>query len=97
MQQDDKLMRALLVELGKREAALQEGDTIIVQPGIDADGGMHVEFPLRVPGYDHLQIDAHLRLLVRSGLVESNVPDFPGIGIHFTRITPKGRRYMLTA
>ena len=94
MQQDNKLMRALLVELGKREATLQEGDTIVVQPGIDANGGMHVEFPLRVQGYDHLQIDAHLRFLVRSGLIESNVRDFPLIGIYFSRITKAGRRYM---
>ena len=94
MQLDDKLTRALLVKLAEIETTLQDGDRVLIQPRIDADGGMHVANPISILGYDHEQIDAHLRSLISRGLIETNVSRMPMIGIFFSRITPKGRRQM---
>lgn len=95
MNSDNNLMRALLVELTKREVAHQNGDSELVQPAID---GMHVENPVVVPGYDHEQIDAHLRRLCELGLVDTGgVKGGPLIGIYFSHVTPTGRAWLARA
>jgi hypothetical protein len=81
MTRDNTLMRKLLVKLGEKQTTLQEGDSVLIQPHIE---GMHVEYPLDVPGYDHDQIDFHLRLLCQLGLVDTGgVRDGPLIDIFF--------------
>jgi hypothetical protein len=92
---DHVLMRKLLVKLTEKQATLQEGDRVLVQPRVE---GMHVEYPLDVPGYDHDQIDFHLRLLCQLGLVDSGgVRGGPLIGIFFSRVTPAGQEWLRTA
>jgi hypothetical protein len=83
----------LLAELAKREADLQEGDSVLVQPSID---GMHVENPITSPGFDHDQIDAALRWLARQGYIDTgSLPiDAVLIGIFFSGISSAGRRMM---
>ncbi len=89
MEQDDTLARELLIKLSEIEASLQEGDSRLVQPRIE---GLHVENPLAVPGYGHEEIDFHLRLLLRRGLIHTYVKDGPLIGIYFSGLTDAGRR-----
>ena len=92
MKPDQKLNRILLTKLAEREALPQEGDSTLVQPHID---GMHVDNPIVVPGYDHEQIDAHLRWLKDHHYIDAaGVIDGPLIGIFFSRITPAGRQAM---
>jgi hypothetical protein len=85
-------MRKLLVKLAEKQATLQEGGSVLVQPRIE---GMHVEHPLDIPGYDHDQIDFHLRLLCQLGLVGTGgVGDEALIGIYFSRVTPAGQAWL---
>jgi hypothetical protein len=92
MKLDQKLNRILLTKLAEREALLQEGDSTLVQPYID---GLHVDNPVVVPGYDHEQIDAHLRWLKDHHYIDAGgAIDEPSIGIFFSRITPAGRQAM---
>ena len=62
-----------------------------IQPRIE---GMHVDYPLDVPGYDHEQIDFHLRLLCELGFVDTGGVEALLIGIHFSRVTPAGRAWL---
>src|SRR6185437_3991388 len=79
VQQDDRLLCELLRRLSQVEASLQEGDSRLIQPQID---GAKVEDPIVVPGYDNDQIDFHLRLLLKRGLIDSGgVRNGPLIGI----------------
>jgi len=93
---NQQLIRPLLAELVRREAALQEGDSVLVQPFIE---GMKVDNPISIPGFDHDQIDASLRWLARRGYIGTGgVPiDEANIGIYFSGITPAGRRMMTPA
>lgn len=91
MDQDDGLLRALLVKLAEIETSLQEGDSRLVQPHIE---GTHVDNPLIVPGYDHDQIDFHLQLLLQRGLIQTYVKNGPLIGIYFSGLTDAGRRVL---
>ena len=83
-------MRTLLAKLAEKQATLQEGDSVLIQPRIE---GMHVEYPLDVPGYDHDQIDFHLRLLCQLGFVDTGGVEPPLIGIYFSRVTPAGQAW----
>ena len=95
MTRDNALMRKLLVKLVEKQATLQEGDRVLIQPRIE---GMHVEYPLDVPGYDHDQIDFHLRLLCQLGLVDTGgVRDGLLIGIFFSHVTPAGQAWLRTS
>jgi hypothetical protein len=93
---NQKLIQPLLAELAKKEAYLQGGDSILVQPAID---GMHVENPVAIPGFDHDQINDELRSLARGGYIGTGgYPiDSALIGVFFSGITPAGRRLMLQA
>jgi hypothetical protein len=89
MDTDSKLVGLLLDILLEREGGLVEGDSVLVQPDIE---GQHVPNGVAIKGYDHEQIDRHLRLLNTLGFVTSKVRyDSPGIGIYFSRLTPRGR------
>lgn len=95
MTRDNTLMRKLLVKLTEKQATLQEGDSVLIQPRIE---GMHAEYPLDVPGYDHEQVDFHLRLLCQLGLVDTGgVRDGPLIGIFFSQVTPAGQAWLRTS
>ena len=92
MTRDNNLMRKLLARLAEKQAALQQGDSVLVQPHIE---GQHVPDPLVVPGYDYEQIDYHLRLLCQLGLVDAgSVRGEPLIGIFFSRVTPAGQAWL---
>jgi hypothetical protein len=93
MRRDDELLLALLSKLAGRERALASGASVLVQPQIE---GLYVENPLSVPGYDHEQIDFHLRLLCQLRLIDTGGPaaDVAAIGIYFSRITESGRSFM---
>lgn len=95
MTQDNTLLRQLLVKLAEIQVTLQEGDSVLIQPRIE---GMPVEYPLDVPGYDHEQVDFHLRLLCQLGLVDTGpVRDGPLIGIFFSHVTPAGQAWLRAA
>jgi len=91
MKMDDKLTRELLKKLAELEKSLQQDDIILIQPAIE---GMRIERPLSVPGYDHEQIDSHLRELVARRLVDNGGIQHPLIGIHFRSLTVAGRRLL---
>jgi len=55
---------------------------------------MHVDNPIIVPGYDHDQIDSHLRLLLERGLVYNGVNGGPMIGIFFSGLTSAGNAWL---
>jgi len=91
MTKDNNLMTALLLILMERELILTEGDIMLVQPHVE---GMTVENPVVVPGYDHEQIDYHLRRLCQAGFVDNGGVASPLIGIFFSRITPAGHSWL---
>ena len=92
MTRDENLMRKLLVKLAEIQTTLQQGDSVLIQPHIE---GMHVENAIAVPGYDHEQIDFHLRLLCREGLVDTGgVRNGPAIGIFFSGVTRAGQAWL---
>jgi hypothetical protein len=94
MRRDDNLLLALLSKLAERERTLESGASVLVQPQVE---GLYIENPLSVPGYDHEQLDFHLRLLCQLRLVDTGgpAPDAAAIGIYFSRITESGRSFML--
>jgi hypothetical protein len=85
------LTRQLLVKLSNVEALLPVGDVVLVQPHIDE---MRTTTAISVPGYDWQQINLHLRWMCQCGLISSGTSshDAPEIGIHFSHLTPTGRR-----
>jgi hypothetical protein len=86
------LTRKLLVELREWQKPLSVGASILVQPKFSG-----VVNPITVPGYDDPeQIEYHLKLLVKNGLIESHVETGePQIGIYFSNLTEAGRHRAL--
>jgi hypothetical protein len=93
--QDNRLIRELLIILSNIEASLQPGDSVLVQPEIE---GERVENAISVPGYNWSQIDSQLRSMCQRGLISSGSAqyDAPGIGIFFSCLTASGRRVLAT-
>lgn len=90
MEHDDKLISELLRELSERQKSLQPGDSVLVQPHIP---GFNVDNPIILAGYDHEQIDYHLKLLLRRRFVCTHVIEGEAMyGIYFTSLTDAGRR-----
>lgn len=94
-EQENRLIQELLIILSYREASLQPGDSVLVQPAIE---GEHVENAISVPGYNWSQIDSQLRSMCQRGLISSGNTryDAPGIGIFFSCLTASGRRVLAT-
>ena len=94
-EQDNRLIRELLIILSNREASLQPGDSVLVQPEIE---GERVENAISVPGYNWSQIDSQLRSMCQHGLISSGGAryDAPGIGVFFSCLTASGRRVLAT-
>jgi hypothetical protein len=89
---DIPLRVALLRRLRELERTFQSGHVVVVQPYID---GMVMTNPVAPPGDDPHVVEAHLRKLLVDGLVENGGLYHPGIGIHFARLTRRGRRWLL--
>ncbi len=92
-EQEDRLLRELLMRLYNLESSLQPGDSVLVQPHID---GQRTTNPISVPRYDWNQIESQLRAMCRGGLISSGtVPyDAAAIGIYFANLTPAGRKIL---
>jgi len=92
MQEDGRLIRALLTKLLEIESSIAQGGSVLIQPPVE---GLHVPDPIRIPGYDGKQIEFHLKLLLRRGLVSAGtVHSEPSLGIYFSHLTDAGRRYV---
>jgi hypothetical protein len=92
-EQEDSLIRELLVILNNIEPSLQAGDSVLIQPYIEETSTTN---SITVPGYEWTQIDSQLRAMCRDGLINSGtVPyDGAGIGIYFANLTPAGRKLL---
>jgi hypothetical protein len=92
-EQEDSLIRELLVRLKNIESSLQAGDSVLIQPYIE---GTRTTNAITVPGYDWSQIDSQLRAMCRGGLISSGTVPYDGaaIGIFFANLTPAGRKLL---
>ncbi|MEA3133087.1 MAG: hypothetical protein QOG17_933 [Gammaproteobacteria bacterium] len=92
----EKLTQLLLAELAKIEAALVGEGSTHVLPAVD---GMNVENGIRIPGFDHDQINDRLRQFVRRGIVDTGgfTAEDLLLGIMFRQITSAGRQMMSRA
>ena len=88
---DIPLKVALLRRLKELERTFQSGNVIVVGPHVD---GMIITNTVSFPGEDSHVVEAHLRRLLVEGLVENGGLYHPGIGIHFARLTRRGRRWL---
>ena len=50
--------------------------------------------PVGLPGYDHSVIEAHLRAMLVERLIENGGMYHPNMGIHFERLTRRGRVWL---
>ena len=90
----DKCLRlALLRQLLALERTFQSGDVIVVQPAVD---GLLMTNPVGLAGYDDRVVEAQLRAMLVERLIENGGMHHPSIGIHFTRLTRRGRTWLLT-
>jgi hypothetical protein len=85
MQWDVNLIRALLVYLRGKEASKQPEELLLVQPHYEETA---VPDGFSIDGYTGQQIDDHLRLMLREGLI---VGQEVAVGIHLDHVTHKGR------
>lgn len=85
MQQDANLIKALLAYLQGIEASKQPEEQVLVQPHYEE---VAVPNGFGIDGYTGQQIDDHLRLMLRDGLI---VGHEVGIGIYLDHLTAKGR------
>ena len=92
-EQENSLIRELLVRLNNIETSLQAGDSVLIQPYIE---GMPTTNSITVPGYEWSQIDSQLRAMCRGGLISSGTVPYDGaaMGIFFANLTTAGRRLL---
>ena len=89
---DLRLQRALLGQLLSLERTFRPGDVVVVEPKV---GGLHMTNSVGLPGYDDRTIEAHLRVLLVERLIENGDMHHPNVGIHFARVTRRGRKWLL--
>jgi hypothetical protein len=91
MAMDEDLQCALLRQLLELERTFRSGDVVVVQPAVD---GMRMTNPVGLPGYDDRVVEAHLRALLVERLIENGGMPHPNVGIHFARLTRRGRKWL---
>ena len=89
---DIHLRAALLRQLRHLERSLQSGVPIVVQPHVE---GLLMTNPVGLAGYEIEVVEAHLRTLLVERLIENGGLHHPNIGIHFARLTRRGRVWLL--
>jgi hypothetical protein len=85
------LLRSLLRQLADLEATTK-GVVVEVKAGVDESPARG---DVRVPEFDPDVVNAHLRALVEDGLVDDYGTEGFVRGIHFGRVTPRGRGWLI--
>ncbi len=88
---DTRLQGALLRQLLELERTFRAGAVIVVQPRVD---GVLMINAVGLPGYDPDVVEAHLRMLLVERLIENGGMHHPDLGIHFGRLTRRGRKWL---
>jgi hypothetical protein len=92
----DKFLIAVLRELVKIEIRVGERGGGSIQVYAPFEGAEHFEFTITIPGYSAEQIFHQFRILLKHGLVETDISGDPIIVpyMNFSRVTDAGHQLL---